>query len=102
MDKSTPSWPQSGLSSSDISAARGEIDRGRMSALKGSKVLVAGGAGFVGSAVVRAVLAAGARCLCFDNFHVGRREHVAGLGRDLIVVNGVAIDPWHVLKVFLE
>jgi len=71
-----------------------------MNDLKGSTVLVAGGAGFVGSAVARHVLALGARCLCFDNFQVGRPENVAGLGRNLTVVQGDALDSWHVLKAF--
>jgi nucleoside-diphosphate-sugar epimerase len=71
-----------------------------MSGLVGSTVLVAGGAGFVGSAVVRRALELGARCVCFDNFHVGRPEHVSGLGRNLAVVFGDALDPWHMLKVF--
>jgi dTDP-glucose 4,6-dehydratase len=41
--------------------------------------LVTGGAGFLGSALCRALLARGDTVVCVDNFSTGRRENVAGL-----------------------
>ena len=41
------------------------------------RVLVTGGAGFIGSNVVDALLAAGRDVSIYDNFRTGRREFVA-------------------------
>lgn len=43
------------------------------------RVLVTGGAGFVGSHLCRRLLADGAEVLCVDNFATGRRENVVDL-----------------------
>ena len=43
------------------------------------KVLVAGGAGFIGSNLVDALLAEGHRVVCIDNFFIGARENIAHL-----------------------
>ncbi|MDA1096060.1 MAG: GDP-mannose 4,6-dehydratase [Chloroflexi bacterium] len=46
----------------------------------GRRVLVAGGAGFIGSQLVRELLADGARVAVLDNLLHGRREHLQDLG----------------------
>ena len=40
------------------------------------KVLVAGGAGFIGSHLVDALLAEGHDVICVDNFFIGTRENI--------------------------
>jgi nucleoside-diphosphate-sugar epimerase len=55
-------------------------------------VMVAGGAGFVGSAVVRELLAQGCNVVCFDNYLHGSPGNVAGLDGPLAIVEGDALD----------
>lgn len=43
------------------------------------RILVAGGAGFLGSHLCERPLAQGNEILCVDNFYTGRRENVAHL-----------------------
>jgi UDP-glucuronate decarboxylase len=46
---------------------------------KGRRVLVTGGAGFLGSFLCERLLAAGAEVLCVDNYFTGRRANIAHL-----------------------
>lgn len=55
---------------------------------KSGSVLVAGGAGFIGSALVRELVGAGIATVCYDNCLHGRLENVAGLPGPLAVAKG--------------
>jgi len=50
--------------------------------LKDERVLVTGGAGFIGSHLCERLVADGYEVLCIDNFFTGRRGNVAGLLTD--------------------
>jgi UDP-N-acetylglucosamine/UDP-N-acetylgalactosamine 4-epimerase len=44
--------------------------------LKNSRVLVTGGAGFIGSNLIESLLASGNKVTCLDNFSTGKRENL--------------------------
>lgn len=46
------------------------------------RILVTGGAGFIGSHLCRKLLDAGDEVVCMDNFYTGRRENIAELRAD--------------------
>lgn len=54
--------------------------------------MVAGGAGFVGSALVRGLLDLDCRVIVYDNFLHGSPSHVGNLGPGVVVVEGDARD----------
>jgi nucleoside-diphosphate-sugar epimerase len=60
--------------------------------------MVAGGAGFVGSAVVRELLKQGSIVVCFDNYLHGDPSHVTGLVGSLKVIHGDVCDDWALYK----
>jgi len=49
---------------------------------QGKRILVTGGAGFLGSHLCEQLLKAGAEVLCVDNYFTGRRENIAHLLND--------------------
>lgn len=55
-------------------------------------VLVTGGAGFLGAAVVRRLAARGERVVALDNFQAGVPANLAGLGSGVALVAGDATD----------
>ena len=46
------------------------------------KVLVAGGAGFIGSNLVDALLKEGNEVVCIDNYFIGTKENIAHLAQE--------------------
>lgn len=59
------------------------------------RILVSGGAGFVGSHLVERLLGQGHHVVCLDNFHTGRRANLAHLkaSEKLEVIEGDVADP---------
>ena len=53
-----------------------------------SSYLVTGGAGFIGSSIVRALLSRGDRVRVLDNFFSGRRENLADVAGDIELIEG--------------
>ena len=49
---------------------------GEFKDLERKRILVTGGAGFIGSHLVRVLLERGAEVLCMDNYYTGSREHI--------------------------
>jgi UDP-glucose 4-epimerase len=56
------------------------------------KILVTGGAGFIGSHLTEALVGAGHRVRVLDNFAGGRRENLAAVRRDVEILRGDCAD----------
>ena len=50
--------------------------------LKDRKVLVTGGAGFIGSNLVESLLNSGNNVVCLDNFSTGKRENLKAFAKN--------------------
>jgi nucleoside-diphosphate-sugar epimerase len=70
--------------------------------LAGRVVMVAGGAGFVGSAIVRELLRQRVIVVSYDNYLHGHPAHVAGLSGPLTVIHGDVRDDWSLFKALRE
>ena len=68
--------------------------------LSGQKVLVAGGAGFVGSQLVRELCDAGAKVIVYDNFLHGTRQNLEELKGRIQVVIGDVLDEYKLFETF--
>ncbi len=84
--------------SQGIHAAQGSARGSKDSAgsagrsLHGQRIIVTGGAGFIGSHVVEALVAAGAKVTVVDNFTSGHREFLAAVADRIEVVQGDCSD----------
>jgi UDP-glucose 4-epimerase len=60
--------------------------------LSGQRIVVTGGAGFVGSNIVGRLLKEGARVVVLDDFYTGTEENLPAAGANLEVVRGTVTD----------
>ncbi len=63
-----------------------------------AKYLVTGGAGFIGSSIAEALLAAGEKVRIIDDFATGRRQNLESLKGDFELVEGSIVDPTTMAK----
>jgi UDP-glucose 4-epimerase len=64
------------------------------------KIVITGGAGFIGSALARALVARGDDISVLDNFSSGKRENLQDLAGELAVVEGDILDAATLDRVF--
>ncbi len=63
-----------------------------------ARVLVTGGAGFIGSHLVHALVERGDRVRVLDNFSTGKRENLAGLESHIELIEGDLLQPLDIEK----
>jgi len=68
--------------------------------LRGARVLVTGGAGFVGSTLVRRLLDIDSEVVVLDNYSSGRPEHLDEVADRVTVIKGDVLDRDHLEAVF--
>ena len=69
-----------------------------MHSLANENVLVTGGAGFVGSALVRKLLKEDAKVVVFDNFLHGVKSNIADIKDEIEIVPGDVLDEWRLTE----
>jgi len=69
--------------------------------IDGEKVLVTGGAGFLGSALVRELLRKGANVIVFDNFLYGDRSNLIEVEHEIQIVTGDVLS-WKIYPTIKE
>jgi nucleoside-diphosphate-sugar epimerase len=72
------------------------------SAYRGKNVMVAGGAGFVGSALTRELLDVGANVSVYDNFLHGHRDNLDEVKNRITIYPGDVLDEWKLLDSIIE
>ncbi|HET8753278.1 MAG TPA: SDR family NAD(P)-dependent oxidoreductase, partial [Salinimicrobium sp.] len=55
------------------------MDSRQFELLGSSKILVTGGAGFIGSNLCEALIANGSKVICLDNFATGKKENLSAI-----------------------
>ncbi len=78
MDRSRPATPPPGA------PPGAETPESPVTALAGRRVLVTGGAGFVGSNLVHRLIGVGARVTVLDDLFTGRRENLPADGFEFV------------------
>ncbi len=63
-----------------------------------ARVLVTGGAGFIGSHLARALVGRGDQVRVLDNFSTGTRENLAGIEKEIELIEGDLLEPLHLNK----
>lgn len=70
--------------------------------MQGKRVLVCGGAGFVGSQLVRNLLRFGCQVSVYDNFLHGHMSNLEEIHDDIRVINGDVLDEWRLSWAFRD
>lgn len=60
--------------------------------LRGKKILVTGGAGFIGSHIVESLVKEGAKVTVYDNFSTGKLEYLEEVRRKINIIKGDILD----------
>ena len=68
--------------------------------IAGKRVLVTGGAGFIGSQLVESLVKAGATVTVYDNFSSGLHENLTAVAKDVQVIEGDILDHERMAPVF--